>query len=257
MRKPQPADAAKPATTRSSTYMAPALEKGFNVIELLARHPAGLMASEIANGLGLTMSEIFRILVVMERRRWLSKGANDKYRVTPVVLDLAFRATPAEELTAVAVPYMRDFANATDQSCHLVVRNGDAGLIIMRQQNPGATGFHVRIGTSLSLTSTCSGHVLLAFEQDETASHAMPESLQAQLNAVRARGFERMESARTLGVTDISYPVFGFRGDVAAALTVPFLKVIDGTEVVGLDEAQAYLQDTASKITLALGGTSA
>lgn len=256
MRKTQPLDPGTAAPSRSSNYMAPALEKGFNVIELLARHPAGLMASEIANGLGLNMSEIFRIIVVMERRQWLIKGADDKYRVTPMVLDLVFRATPAEELTAIAVPHMRDFAQATDQSCHLVVRNGDAGLIIMRQQNPGATGFHVRIGTSLSLTSTCSGHVLLAFQHDETGSDAWSASLQAQLNAVKARGFERMESARTLGVTDISYPIFGFRGDVAAALTVPFLKVIDGTEVVGLDEAQAHLRDTASKITIALGGTS-
>lgn len=254
-RDPDPTAAARsPAPARSSTYVAPALEKGFNVIELLAHNPAGLMASEIATGLGLTMSEIFRIIVVMERRRWLSKGADDKYRVTPMVLDLVFRATPAEELTAVAAPHMRDFAAATDQSCHLVVRNGEAGLIIMRQQNPGATGFHVRIGTSLNLATTCSGHVLLAFQTEAAPAESWPRSLRAQLNAVRARGFERMESARTLGVTDISYPIFGFRGEAVAALTVPFLKVIDGTQLVGQDEAQNRLRDTTARITEALGG---
>ena len=254
MRKTTPSDTTPSASKRSSTYVAPALEKGFNVIELLARYPAGLMASEIAAGLGLTMSEIFRIIVVMERRRWLNKGPDDKYRVTPMVLELVFRATPSEELTAVAAPLMREFAAATDQSCHLVVRNGDTGLIIMRQHNPGATGFYVRIGTSLNLATTCSGHVLLAFQTETSQTEGWSTGLRAQLNAVRARGFERMESARTLGVTDISYPVFGFRGEAVAALTVPFLKVIDGTELVGLDEAQAQLGDTAHKISVALGG---
>ena len=240
------------------TYVAPALEKGFNVIELLARTPDGLTASEIAAGLGLSMSEIFRIIMVMERRRWLRKSPGDKYRVTPLVLDLAFRATPAEELAAVAAPHMRDFAHATDQSCHLVMRNGSKGLVIMRQQNPGPTGFHVRIGTQLDLETTCSGHVLLGFSDGapEFISPGMPADprLQATLSAVRQRGYERMESARTLGVTDVSYPVFDFHGDIAAAITVPFLRLIDGTQSVHLDQAQDILAETASRITAELAG---
>jgi len=242
----------------SPTYVAPALEKGFNVIELLARTPQGLTASEIAAGLGLSMSEIFRIIMVMERRRWLRKSAGDKYRVTPLVLDLAFRATPAEELAAVASPHMREFTQATDQSCHLVIRNGNKGLVIMRQQNPGPTGFHVRIGTQLDLETTCSGHVLLAFGDvatDSTASGTPSDSrLQAILSAVQQRGYERMESARTLGVTDVSYPVFDFHGEIAAALTVPFMRLIDGTQTVHLDQAQDMLAQAAQRITAELAG---
>jgi DNA-binding IclR family transcriptional regulator len=242
----------------SPTYVAPALEKGFNVIELLARTPDGLTASEIAAGLGLSMSEIFRIIMVMERRRWLRKSAGDKYRVTPLVLDLAFRATPAEELAAVASPHMREFALATDQSCHLVIRNGNKGLVIMRQQNPGPTGFHVRIGTQLDLETTCSGHVLLAFSDlaPEFVAPGTPADsrLQAILSAVQQRGFERMESARTLGVTDISYPVFDFHGEIAAALTVPFLRLIDGTQTLHLDQAQDLLAQAAQRITAELAG---
>ncbi len=238
-------------------YFAPALEKGFNVIELLARTPDGLTASEIAAGLGLSMSEIFRIIMVMERRRWLRKSAGDKYRVTPLVLDLAFRATPAEELAAVASPHMKEFAQATDQSCHLVMRSGSKGLVIMRQQNPGPTGFHVRIGTQLDLETTCSGHVLLAFGEpgpDFSPGASADSRLHATLSAVQQRGYERMESARTLGVTDVSYPVFDFHGDIAAALTVPFLRLIDGTQSVHLEQAQDMLANTAKRITAELTG---
>ena len=60
--------------THRPSYVAPALEKGFNVVELLARSPQGLTASEIASGLGLTISEIFRIIMVMERRPVADEG---------------------------------------------------------------------------------------------------------------------------------------------------------------------------------------
>ena len=242
---------------RRTTYSAPALEKGFNVVELLARESKGLMASEIAAGIGLSVSEIFRVIVVMERRGWLSKSAGDRYRLTPHVLHLAFRATPAEELSATALPHMRELCMTSDQSTHLVIRNGNLGLVIARQQNPGPTGFHVRIGSSIDLKSTCSGHVLLAFAARARGSRRTPiaedRSFAAILNAVRQRGYERMESARTLGVTDISYPIFDMHGDILAALTVPFLRFIDGSQTLSLDDTQALLAQTAKRISDELG----
>ena len=68
-----------------------------NVLELLAEQRRGLTVSEIAAGMGLSLPEIFRVIVVMERRGWLQKSDGDKYSVTPHVLHLAFRATSAEE----------------------------------------------------------------------------------------------------------------------------------------------------------------
>jgi DNA-binding IclR family transcriptional regulator len=62
-----------------------------------------------------------------------------------------------------------------------------------------------------------------------------------------------MDSARTQGVTDISYPIFGFDGHLAAALTVPFLKLIDGTQTVDCDAARESLARAAARISAGLG----
>lgn len=230
-------------------YSAPALEKGFSIIELLADHPGGLTISEIAAKFGVGISEVFRIIMVMERRAWLSKGPGDRYRVTSKVLALGFRATPAEGLVLVAAPVMRHLAHAIGQSCHLVVRHETRGLVILRQENPGPTGLAVRAGADIALETTCSGHVLLAFSDEIVAD---PE-LAATLAKVRGRGFEMMKSARTLGVTDISFPVFGFDGHLAAALTVPFLKLIDGSQTVDREAARTQLAAAAADITAGLG----
>ena len=245
------------STPKIPTYAAPALEKGFNVIELLADHPRGLSISEIATALGLSMSEIFRIIMVMERREWLHKGGGDRYRVTTKVLELAFRATPARELVEAAVGPMGDLAKAIIQSCHLVVRNGSTGLVVFRQETPGPTAFSVRVGSEVSLEATCSGHVLLAFnalDNGQQIAAPLPGGiLGATLQRVRARGYEMMKSGRTLGVTDISFPIFGAQGLALAALTVPFLQLIDGTQSVDKDVAKSQLQTAAARISEELG----
>jgi len=251
-----PATRGRESKTSRTTYSAPALEKAFNVLELLAEQHKGLTLSEIAAGIGLSLPEIFRIIVVMERRGWLRKSEGDRYSVTPHVLHLAFRATSAEELSSIAIPAMRELCAASDQSCHLVIRNGEKGLVITRQQNPGPYGFHVRIGSEIDLKSTCSGHVLLAFSTRHVPPNPVPtadKAFAATLNAVRQRGYERMESARTLGVTDISYPIFDLHGDILAALTVPFLRFIDGSQTLSLEDTQRLLERAAKRISAELG----
>ena len=84
----------KPARRMGRGYSAPALEKGMDIIELLADAESGLSVTEISQRLKRRMSELFRIIVVMERRRWLQKDPEtSRYSVTYHVLKLAHRGT--------------------------------------------------------------------------------------------------------------------------------------------------------------------
>lgn len=246
------------AAPSSPTYSAPALEKGIDVIELLGGEPFGLTITEMAQRLGRSVSELFRVIVVLDRRGWLHKdAASDRYRVTYQLLETAHRATPAQELSHVAAPLMHTLATATLQSCHLVVVNGRRGLIVARQESPGPTGFAVRLGTAVPLEVTCSGHVLLAFmdpaRHEDVLGKPPTATFARRLAAVRAQGYESMRSTRMAGVSDLSCPIFGFDGHVAAALTIPFLTAIDDAPHVSIEEALELLRSTARQISTVLG----
>ncbi len=254
-------------TGGARTYSAPALEKGFDIIELLATAPDGLTISEMAARLGRSISEIFRMIIVMERRFWLCKDpATDRYRVTYKVLDLAYRATPAQELTHVAAPVMYAFSHRSQQSCHLVVQYGPRALVVLRQESPRSVGIVVRLGTQVELAPSCSGHVLLAFKDPDQLEDTIRElkfprgvgekDLRSAIARVRKQGYEATPSARVSGVHDISYPVFGFDGDVVAALTVPFVTFIDGSQTVDMDTAREMLAQAALQISQGLGWAS-
>jgi DNA-binding IclR family transcriptional regulator len=234
------------------------------VVELLATAPDGLTVKEIADRLGRSISEIFRMIMVMEQRRWLSKDpGNDRYRVTYKVLDLAFRATPTQELAQVATPVMYSLVHRTLQSCHIVVRYGTRALVVLRQENPGSTGLSVRLGTPVDLIASSSGHALLAFSEEPELERTLAEialpkgtrldAVRATVARVRARGYETMESARIAGVRDVSYPIFGFDGRVVAALTVPFLTVIDGSETMDFEAVRELVAAGAGDISQGLG----
>lgn len=263
---PKPASQRKPAAknaqpddkSASPNYSAPALEKGIDVIELLGNEPFGLTITEISQRLGRSVSELFRVIVALDRRGWLHKdAASDRYRVTYKLLELAHRATPAQELTYVAAPRMHDLAVATMQSCHLAVVNESRGLIVARQESSGPTGFAVRLGTEIPLENSCSGHVLLAFMDDarreEVLGEAPSSKLAKRLATVRAQGYESIASSRLAGVSDLSCPIFGFNGSVVAALTIPYLAVIDDAPHLSLEETLALLKAAALDISTVLG----
>lgn len=251
---------------RKASYNAPALDKAFMIIELLANNPQGLLASEMAVALGRSLGELFRIVVVMEEAGYLQKSrVNDRYTVTYKFLDVAYRATPARKLVITAQPEMQSLAASIGQSCHLVVVQGGEGLIIAREENPGVRGFALRVGASIDLVRSCSGNVLLAFSPDDVAERLLMRAaalrkepvgvagLAARLKKIRADGFNLRDSPVTRGVTDISCPIFGFDDELLAALTVPYIEVIDGSQLVSIDDARDELVQTARRVSIALG----
>ncbi len=77
--------------------------------------------------------------------------------------------------------------------------------------------------------------------------------LEKRLTEVRDRGYEIQTSAKTAGVTDISFPIFGFNGHVIAALTVPYLTLIDDSAPTTLEQTRKRLGIAARKVSEGLG----
>jgi DNA-binding IclR family transcriptional regulator len=237
-----------------------------DIIELLADAGAGLTISEISKRLKRRMSELFRIVIVMERRGWLQKDHETaRYSVTYQLLKLAHRGAPAQSLATAAAPVMQELATRVNQSCHLVVRAGSQGLVIYRHENPNRhANLSVRMGAVLELARSCSGHLLLAFlepTQRDSLMRSLPRAstlprarLEKLAARIRKRGYELQRSQLTPGVTDISYPIRGLDGGVMAALTVPYLHVLDDSLPTSVEQTRQLLEQAARRISRSLGG---
>lgn len=258
MRQSKTAQAASEEVERR--YRAPALEKGLDILELMAGEGAPMTPSQISARLARSMSELFRMILVLEYKGYIVQSASgDGYELSNKLFRLGMSRAPVKSLLEQALPVMRELSEATRQSCHLAVASDDQMVVIARIENPGQLGFSVRPGHRRSLADSTSGMVLFAFQpaavQDRwiqilTAAGALDarsaKVFRERGREVAGRGFEQFPSRHVEGVTDISAPVMGGQG-AAAALTIPFVKGTHTT--ISLEDGVERLRAAAALLS--------
>ncbi len=257
--------AAKSATgqDRAIKYATPALDKGLDIIEFLARDSAGATMSQLARELNRTVSEIFRMLLCLERRGYIAQVAKDRYSLTLKLFKLVQEHPPTERLIADALPIMQRFAHETYQSCHIGVIESDRVVILAQVNAPTNQGFYVRLGSTVDIMDSASGYVILAHQDlaqrmrtiagwSRETGRKPPGNLAAHLDRLRKIGHERRQSYLVKGVLNIGFPIFDDRGGPLGALTVPYIEHHKSP----LQEARVIkaLRDAAAEITAVIGG---
>lgn len=249
---------------RRIRYAAPALEKGLDILELLASVSEALTHSEIANRLGRTVHEVFRMLVCLEERGYISRtGTDERYQLTLKLFEVVHYHHPLQRLVARARPLVQQVASVTGQSCHLAMLNHAEVVVVAQFDAPGNMGFSVRLGANVDLLNTASGHVILAFQSDEVRARALgawrlrsrkgiPSGLHRHLSKIRRLGYEELASYQVRGVLNISYPVLNQHGEAIAAMTVPFLARIGSS--LGAPQIREALKLASRALSLSIGG---
>jgi DNA-binding IclR family transcriptional regulator len=248
-----------------SRYSAPALDKGLDILELLAESSRPLTMGQIGERLNRSKGEIFRMLVALERRRYILRDdASEGFTIGNRLFEMAMKTPPTRNLVATAMPHIWAVAHALDQSCHLTVLSDTQIVVIARVEAPGELGFAVRLGYRRRVDHSTSGRVLAAFASPadrqrliEKLAHAHPDfdraGFEARIERIARLGHESGPSRSVRGVTDLGAPIIGETGWAVGALTVPFILRDDAQ--VGLDEAIAVVTREAAAISadLAVG----
>lgn len=252
------------AASSEPNYSAPALEKGLDILELLADEAEGLGQGVIAQRLGRSTAELFRMLNVLERRGYVNRHADGGYRLSLRLFELAHRHPPIKRLLTVALPVMQDLAQTSRQSAHLVIHFARAILVVAQVDSPEPMGFSVRQGAHFPFRpDRASSRVLSAFQppavQEELIAELIANStarvsaarVRAELATIVRQGFYMAQSETMLGVTDLCAPVFDHSDGAVAALTVPYLQQRDVR--VSMAAAREALLGSVRRISAALG----
>lgn len=245
-------------------YSAPALSKGLDILELLANRSKGMKKSEIAASLDRSVSEIFRMLVVLSDREYLFLDPDsERYALTPRLFEMAHRHPPVKRLSTVASEVMEELAHRVNQSIHLAILNGSEILVVAQTDPPGNNVTSVRLGARVPILLTASGAVLtyqLSEKRRKTLCSrlemATPELLALFDENVRMCAANRFcESASRVisGVFNISVPIYSYSGEVIAALTIPHITRLVATNDPSRDESRIALIEAGKRISELLG----
>lgn len=266
--------AVEPASSETATpaagprYTAPALEKGLDILEVLADNATGCTLNELAQKVGRKVSEIFRMAVTLQRRGFVQVDSNDRYTLTLRMFELAHRQQPLKSLVSVALPLLRELANRSRQSCHLTMYQGGRVVVIAQVESPERWSFGLKVGVVMGLTDTSSGHVLLAFRDEIDRARMLrahiavegefdmdPGELFSLLQEVRERGYSAMPSRQTRGITNIAFPVMGAADHVVAAINVPYIERIDLNAGPDVAQVREIVGNITARLSALMGAS--
>ena len=251
-----------PKETTATKYRAPALEKGLDVLELLAGAKQPMTLSQISQQLDRSVSELFRMVQVLEARGYVGASPRgDGFELTNKLFSLGISRGPSQNLLASALPMMQSLSEATRQACHLTIASDDRMVVIARIEAPGDLGFSVRVGYQRPLIHSTSGVVLYAFQKPKIRDQWRPllkagatgdewKAFESHAEKALSQGHFTSLSEYIDGITDLSAPVMNDVTTVAA-LTMPYIHVHDG---VTHDEALSHLKGVAKTLSKSLGG---
>ncbi|QKD05067.1 IclR family transcriptional regulator [Mesorhizobium loti] len=248
-------------------YRAPALDKGLDILELLAGVDGGLTQAEIAKKLDRSPNEFYRMLDRLVRRGYVTRLDGDRYSLTLKLFGLAQLHAPVRRLVSYATPLMRELAETSQQANQLVVFDRGSAVVIAQQEAPDYWGISIRVGSHISLFDTGSGHVLLAFRSQEERQMMISEYVRStdktpqsaefftRLDQIRDRGYEMMASMQTAGVFNLSAPVRSSDGKAIAALSIPYITVINTPAAPDITRTIELLLATCEKLSHLAGST--
>lgn len=246
----------------SSSYSAPALDKGLDILEALFRSENGLTQKEIAAQLDRSVSELYRMLNSLVRRDYVV-SRNDRFSVTSKMFQLSRQHPPTDRLITEALPLMQELAHQVGFSCDLRIYSMGAQTVIASVNTPSGIGFNVSIGAEIAVAPSASGRILVAFQNAETMELRLAESLSTlsssdikafrkELHDVALKGFASIKSQQYEGIYAVSFPIFDMDRHAIAALSVTMVPRIDGAPQPTRTEVEEALRQTTQTLNTRL-----
>jgi DNA-binding IclR family transcriptional regulator len=244
------------------------LVRGLAVLDAVARGASGLR--EISALAGTNRSTTHRLMTCLAQAGFLRALPRRGYVLGPRLIELGFRARDEIALATLAHPHLERLAQATGDTIHLGVRDGDEVLYL--DKVPGTKGLEMRsrIGSRMALANTALGKALL-LDRDESewkrqydagATHGpspprpavAPRTWPAFRDAMRrfaARGYAWDLEENEVSIRCVAAPVRDAEPRIAAAIsassTVPFMPMKRMRQLVPV------IQDVAAAISAELG----
>jgi IclR family pca regulon transcriptional regulator len=211
-----------------------ALARGLEVIRSFDRLHLTQTISQISERTLLARPTVLRLLITLKELGYVRELEN-KYSLTPKVVDLGMAYISALGLYGSAKPHMELLSKQVDQTVSLAELDGSDIVYTGRVEVPKIVSVGVTVGARLPSASTALGRVLLAdlsqAELEEvlntpTMSMFYPrtnftvDQLCPRLEKVRNNGWAESDEDLQYGVHAIAAPIRGEHGTVVAAVGI-------------------------------------
>lgn len=209
--------------------------KVFSILELLAQSGQELGPTEIAKALDLNKTTIYRLLKTMVERGYAVKSKGGTYTIGPKLTEIASYNINRLELQTEAKPYLSMLYTELGLSVHLGVLDGTDIVYIEKMDLYPTSPSFAQVGYRSPAYCSSIGKCLLASLSGDALDEALysyhfvqhtPNTItnlqefKKVLRKVRTQGWAIDNEEYLLGNRCVGAPVYDYRGDAIACISV-------------------------------------
>lgn len=244
--------------------MAQTVQRATKIIEMVAERPRTL--NEIALHFDVHRSTVFRQLQMLEQADFIVHRADGTYNIGTRIISIAQQALDNLDMRGIAHDEIRALQRRVGNTIHLAQLLEDSVVYIDKIEGTDSVRMYSRIGLPVLPQCAGVGKVILAQlpsnKRDDilrntewrvytTTTHASRESLDVELEEIRARGWGVDDGEFEDFLNCIAAPITNSTGTLVGALSISSIKVISD-----LDALKTHLGDlleTTRSISRQLG----
>jgi len=249
--------------------LAPALDRGIDVIELMASDADPLSFSEIQAALQIPRASLTRILTTLLQRGFIDKiQENGRYRLGMRLLYLGNHILDKINLRSVAFPYMQQLAKLTSETVELSTLDKDQLVLLDQIEGEGDVRLYSRIGAAYPYFHvTAIGKLYLAYMEQGKRGKSLQkiglpsvtensitdiDILELELATILQNGYAGENEELRKGVCRVVAPIFDHTGKVAGGLGIaaPAFRM----RLKDFPKIGKIVKDIAYEVSMNLGG---
>jgi DNA-binding IclR family transcriptional regulator len=199
---------------------------------------------ELSCELGFSPATVQRILQVLKSYEFIRQDPKTRqYYIGNIFYRFLENLNTANNLTGIGKSYMEEMAKKTLETVHLNIIEGSMRICIDTIESHKVLRAGMPIGNQSPLYAGASAKCLLAFSSDTFKLDYFntieilpltektiidPVQLQTELDKIKNQGYAASLGERTPGIGALSAPVFNYRGELLASLSlaIPEIRII-------------------------------
>lgn len=247
------------------------IERVSLILDMVGQTSQGMSIRDLSAGLNLPKGTIHRLLSSLSYFGYIRQDPATKvYFLGLKLMDLTAQLSIQLDFRKVAEPILRDLAEKTKQTAHLVILDRDEVVYVDKietLQQAGGLKMASRIGSRNPAHSSAVGKVLLSCFPEEALADFLqrkglprrtantitdPDSFRDHLKIVRSQGYAMDDEENEMGIRCLGAPIFDGKGRPVAAISVSG-SVFQVTKKAVHDVIKGEVMAAAAEISRQLG----
>ena len=212
------------------------VDRALSIMEEIAKCETELGVTELGNKLSLHKSTVHRLLSTLQTKGYVQKSTETGgYRPGNKIIELGSSIFNDMNIRKQARPYLQELMEETNETVHLVIRDGSEGVYIDKVESSQMIRMHSEVGRRIPLHCSSVGKVLLSgLKENKLNQMYKNKQLQAytentitnlkelkkELALIKERGYAVDKEEYEEQVHCIAAPIKNYRGEITAAVSI-------------------------------------